>query len=84
MYQTDLMFVARHQRDSIVSEQPADVGAADTNNLANDFTFRSHMPWTELAARSARLRARLITKYSPAVGLVSWRHAADPPMCAGL
>ena len=41
MYPTDLMVVAR---DSIVC------GAADNNNLPNELTFRSHMPWTELAA----------------------------------
>ena len=40
MYQTDLMFVPR---DYIVC------GAADKNNLPNDLTFGSHMPWTELS-----------------------------------
>ena len=38
------------ERDSIVCEQSAAVGAADKNNLANDLTFRSHMLWIQLAA----------------------------------
>ena len=80
MYQTDLMFVVRPSAFLL----PASSLQLLANNLANGLTFRSHMQWTELAslARSTRLRARLITKYSPAVGLVSWRHAADPLMCA--
>ena len=37
--------------DSIVCEPPA----AGKNNLANDLTFRCHMPWTEFAASSLRV-----------------------------
>ena len=43
MYQTDVMFVARPSAIPFSASSPQ-------NNLANDLTFRSHMPWTELAA----------------------------------
>ena len=57
MYQTDLIFVA--QTDLIFVARPSAIllfassagcRAAGKNNQANDLTFRSHMPWTELAA----------------------------------
>ena len=51
MYQTDLIVVDRPSAILLFGNSLPDLQlAAAKNNQANDLTFRSHMPWTELAA----------------------------------
>ena len=51
MYQTDLILVARPSAILLfASSLHAAVEQLVKNNQANDLTFRSHMPWIELAA----------------------------------
>ena len=49
MYQTDLIFVARPSA-ILLLRAACSCRAAGKNNQANYLTFRSRMPWTELAA----------------------------------